>query len=129
MFIVARLLLPAVWLVALAFSPQPAAPEPEAPIQKTAADRKLDQSDEPCGHYFWIARKNGEKFLYYFFGSAEWGKSKVGFYSENLYRVVVDPDKTPPTVQRITTGGRVSEVRVRMTSEELAASSGCLTGR
>ena len=108
---------------------QSAASAPEDAIQKTAPDRKLDRSDEACGHYLWISTKNGQKFLYYFFGSTEWGKSKIGFYSQNLYHVVVDPDKDPPTVQRLTnSGGAVSEIRIRMTRDELTASSACLAG-
>ena len=104
--------------------------EPEEAIQKTVADRKLDQADVQCGNYLWIATKTGTKFLYYFFGSTEWGQGKVGFYQQTLFRVVVNADKEPPTVQRIKgADGTVSEIRIHMTERELAASSACLSAR
>jgi hypothetical protein len=97
----------------------------EEAIQKTAPDRKLDRDDVQCGNYLWISTKTGTKFLYYFFGSKEWGKGKIGFYQQNLYRVVVSAEKDPPTVQRVVDSkGMVTEIRIRMTGPELAA---CLT--
>jgi hypothetical protein len=100
----------------------------EEVIQKTTRDRKLDKDDIQCGNYFWISTKTGTKVLYYFFGSKEWGKGKIGFYQQDLYRVVVSAEKDPPTVQRVTDSkGSVTEIRIRMTSPELAASSACLS--
>ena len=102
--------------------------EREEAIQKTASDRKLAKEDVPCGNYFWLARKTGTTFLYYFFGSAEWGKGKVGFYQQTLYHVVVNDGKDPPTVQRIKDAkGNLTEVRVQMTGRELAASGACFS--
>ena len=102
--------------------------EREEAIQKTASDRKLAKEDVPCGNYFWLARKTGTTFLYYFFGSAEWGKGKVGFYQQTLYHVFVNDDKDPPTVQRIKDAkGNLTEVRVQMTGRELAASGACFS--
>lgn len=100
----------------------------EEGIQKTAADRKLDKDDVQCRNYFWISTKNGTKFLYYFFGSKEWGKGKIGFYQQSLYRVVVNAEKDPPTVRRVVDStGIVTELRVQMTGPELTASAACLT--
>jgi hypothetical protein len=102
--------------------------ENEEAIQRTVPDKKLAAEDVPCGSYFWRSRKAGATFLYYFFGSAEWGKGKIGFYPHDLYHVLVNEDKDPPTVQRIKDAkGLVTDVRVRMTSRELAASAACLS--
>ena len=102
----------------------------EEPIQKTAPDRKLDKADVACGHYLWISEKNGTKFLYYFFGSTEWGKGKVGYYQQTFYRAVVNAEKDPPIVQRIRDAtGNVTAIRIEMAERELAASSACLSER
>jgi hypothetical protein len=102
--------------------------EPEEAIQKTAPDRKLDKGDVQCGNYLWIATRTGTKFLYYFFGSTEWGKSKVGFYEQSQYHVVVNADKDPPAVQRLKDAkGTVTAIRIQMTGQELAASRACLS--
>jgi hypothetical protein len=102
--------------------------EREEAIQKTVPDKKLAKEDVPCGNYFWVSRKTGTTFLYYFFGSTEWGKGKVGFYQQSLYHVVVIDDKDPPTVQRIKDAkGNITEVRVQMTGRELAASGACFS--
>ena len=45
--------------------------EKEEPIQRTVADKKLAKEDVQCGNYFWISKKTGTTFLYYFFGSTE----------------------------------------------------------
>lgn len=104
--------------------------EPEETIQKTSPDRKLDKEDVQCGNYLWVATKTGTKFLYYFFGSTEWGKGKVGFYQQRLYRAVVNAGKEPPTVQRFKDAqGNVTEIRIQMTGQELEASSACLPER
>lgn len=108
---------------------QHSAPAEEA-IQKTIPERKLDKDDVQCGNYLWISTKNGEKFLYYFFGSTEWGKGRIGFYQQSLYRAVVSPEKDPPTVQRVMDSkGMVTGVRIQMTAAELVASSACLTAQ
>ena len=102
--------------------------EREEAIQKTVPDKKLAKEDVPCGNYFWVSRKTGTTYLYYFFGSTEWGKGKVGFYQQSLYHVVVIDDKDPPTVQRIKDAkGNITEVRVQMTGRELAASGACFS--
>jgi hypothetical protein len=93
-------------------------------------DTKLNKEDVPCGNYLWISTKTGTKFLYYFFGSTEWGKGKVGFYQQTLYHVAVNADKEPPTVQRIKDAeGGVTEIRIQMTARELSASGACLSER
>jgi hypothetical protein len=115
-------------LSTLAF-PQ-ASNEPEDALQKTAPDRKLNKEDVPCGNYLWISTKTGTKFLYYFFGSTEWGKGKVGFYQQSLSHVAVNAEKEPPTVQRIKDAeGGVTEIRIQMTARELSASGACLSER
>jgi hypothetical protein len=100
----------------------------EEPIQKTVPEKKLAKEDVQCGNYFWISKKTGTTFLYYFFGSTEWGQGKMGYYQQSLYRVVVTEDKDPPTVQRIRDAkGNITEVRVRMTGRELAVSGACFS--
>jgi hypothetical protein len=104
--------------------------EQEEAIQKTVPEKKLAKDDVQCGNYFWISKKTGTTFLYYFFGSTEWGQGKMGYYQQSLYRVVVTGDKDPPTVQRIRdVKGNITEVRVRITERELAASGACLSPR
>ena len=104
--------------------------EREEALQKTAPDRKLDKEDVQCGNYLWVSTKTGTRFLYYFFGSAEWGKGKVGFYEQSLYHVVINADKDPPTVRRMQDAqGSVTEIRIQMTRQELAESSACLSAR
>jgi hypothetical protein len=101
-----RVLLPMVLSAALAFPQAPPASGTEDAIQKSVPDRKLDQSDEPFGHYLWISTKNGNKFLYYFFGSVEWGKSKVGSISRICITWLSIPTRThpPSSVSRTRTG-------------------------
>ena len=60
--------------------------EKEESLQKTIPDKKLAKEDVQCGSYFWIAEKAGTTFLYYFFGSTEWGQGKMGYYQQSLYR-------------------------------------------
>jgi hypothetical protein len=104
--------------------------EKEEAIGKTMPDKKLAKEDVQCGNYFWISKKTGTTFLYYFFGSTEWGKGKIGYYQQNLYHVAVNADKDPPTVQRIRDAkGNLTEIRVQMTERELAASRACLSDR
>jgi hypothetical protein len=102
--------------------------EKEEPIQKTIPDKRLTKEDVQCGNYFWISKKTGTTFLYYFFGSTEWGQGKMGYYQQNLYHVVVNADRDPPTVQRIRDDkGNITEVKIQMTKQELAASSACFS--
>lgn len=104
----AGLLLLALQAIGLDFPQPPAASATEETIQRTISGRELDPGDEPCWHYLWISTKNGTRFLYYFFGSTECGKGKIGFYQQNLYHVILDPEKKPPTVERVTKPGGMS---------------------
>jgi hypothetical protein len=105
-------------------------PEKEEAIQRTVAEKKLAKEDVQCGNYFWISKKTRTTFLYYFFGSTEWGQGKMGYYRQSLYHVAVNDDKDPPTVQRMEDAkGNVTEVRVQMSGRELAASSACFSER
>ena len=105
------------------------APEKENALLKTRAGKQLFKEDVQCGGYFWISVKaavNGAPVLYYFYGNPAFGKNKVGLYRQDLYRVVVEYPKDPPTVQVIRgPQGAIDEIRVRMTATEFEASRAC----
>ena len=104
-------------------------PEQENAIQKIKPGKQLFKEDEPCGEYFWKSLKadrSGAVTLYYFFGSTEYGKGKLGLYQQVLYRVETKEEKDPPTAQVIrSAAGTVKEVVIRMSRRELEASRGC----
>ncbi|HEY2016143.1 MAG TPA: hypothetical protein VGH38_21720 [Bryobacteraceae bacterium] len=104
-------------------------PEQENAIQKTKPGKQLYKEDEPCGGYFWKsekADKSGAVALYFFYGSTEYGKGKLGMYQQSRYRVVVNEKKDPPTAQVIKDGsGSLKEVKVQMTHAEFEASRSC----
>ncbi|MBZ5618321.1 MAG: hypothetical protein LAQ69_06225 [Acidobacteriia bacterium] len=105
------------------------APEKENAIQKIKPGKQLYKEDEPCGAYFWKSEKadrSGATALYYFYGSAEYGKGKMGLYQKVRYRVVVNDEKDTPTAQIVKDDhGIVKEVVVRMTRREFDASKAC----
>jgi hypothetical protein len=105
------------------------APEKENAIQKTKPGKQLHKEDEPCGTYFWKSQKadpSGAVALYYFYGSTEYGKGKMGLYQQVRYRAVVNDEKDPPTAQIIKDDhGIVKEVVVRMSKQEFEASKSC----
>ena len=105
------------------------APEKENAIQKTKPGKQLHKEDEACGSYFWRSQKgdpSGAPAVYYFYGSTEYGKGKMGLYQQLLYHAVVDEGKETPTAQVIKDNrGIVKEVVVRMTRQELEASKSC----
>ena len=105
------------------------APEKENAIQKIKPGKQLHKEDEPCGAYFWKSQKadpSGATALYYFYGSTEYGKGKMGLYQQVRYRAVVDDEKDPPTAQVIKDDhGIVKEVVVRMSSQAFEASRSC----
>lgn len=109
------------------------APENENTIRKTTPGKQLFREDVQCGRYFWRSEKadrNGAVVVYYFFGSTDWGKGKIGLYRQALYHVVVNEDKDPPTAQLLKDeNGNIKAVRVQMTSRELAASAPCFAGK
>jgi hypothetical protein len=106
------------------------APEKENVLLPTKPGKQLFKEDVRCGDYFWMSVKaavDGTPALYYFYGDPAFGKNKVGLYRQDLYRAVVVEQKDPPTVQVIRgPEGKITEVRVRLTAAELAASMACL---
>ena len=104
-------------------------PERENALHKIKPGKQLFKEDEPCGEYFWKSEKadrSGATALYYFFGSTEYGKGKLGLYQQVYFRVETNQEKDPPTAQVIkTAGGTVKEVVIRMTARELEASRAC----
>jgi hypothetical protein len=105
------------------------APEQENAIHKITPGKQLHKEDEPCGAYLWKSPKgdpSGAPVLYYFYGSTEYGKGKIGLYQQALYRGVADEEKDPPTAQVVKDGrGRVKEVVVRMRKQELDTATSC----
>ena len=108
-------------------------PEQENALQKIKPGKQLYKEDEPCGGYFWKSQKaarGGATVLYFFYGSTEYGKGKLGMYEQVKYRVVVNEAKDPPTAQVVKNGdGTVKEVKVQMTDAEHQASGACFPGK
>ncbi|MDR3698364.1 MAG: hypothetical protein P4L56_01935 [Candidatus Sulfopaludibacter sp.] len=100
-------------------------------VFKTQIGKQIDKSDVQCGEYFWRsekADKKGVPTVYYFYGDPSYGKNKLGLYRQSLYKVVVNPEKDPPTVQVVRDGeGNLKEVRVRMTEAQLKVSKACFS--
>ena len=107
------------------------APDKENVVFKTQIGKQIDKSDVQCGEYFWRsekADKKGVPTVYYFYGDPSYGKNKLGLYHQSLYKVVVNPDREPPTVQVVRDGeGNLKEVRVQMTQDQLKASKVCFS--
>jgi hypothetical protein len=105
------------------------APEKENTIQRTKPGKQLNKEDEPCGGYFWRSEKadpSGAIAVYYFYGSTEYGKGKMGLYQKVRYRAVVNDEKDPPTAQIIKDDhGIVKEVVIRLTRREFETSKAC----
>jgi hypothetical protein len=103
-------------------------PERENAVQKIKPGKQLFKEDEPCGDYFWKSLKadrSGAVALYYFFGSTEYGKGKMGLYQQVFFRVETNEAKDPPTAQVVKEGGTVKEVIIRMTRREWEAARAC----
>jgi len=104
-------------------------PDKENVVFKTQIGKQIDKDDVQCGEYFWLslkADKRGAPTVYYFYGDPSYGKNKLGLYQQKVYKVVVNPEKTPPTAQVIHDGeGNLKEVRVQMTEAQLKASRVC----
>lgn len=98
-------------------------------VFKTQIGKQINKDDVQCGEYFWKsdkADKRGVPTVYYFYGDPAYGKNKLGLYHQSLYKVVVNAEKDPPTVQVLRDGeGNLQEVRVRMTEAQLKASKAC----
>lgn len=100
-------------------------------VFKTQIGKQINKDDVQCGEYFWKsdkAAKRGVLTVYYFYGDPAYGKNKLGLYYQSLYKVVVNAEKDPPTVQVIRDGeGNLKEVRVQMTEAQLKASKACFS--
>ena len=117
----------ALWCCAAQTSDYP--PEQENTLQRTRPGRQLFKEDEPCGNYLWRsdkAERGGAMVLYYFYGSTEYGKAKIGMYLRSKFHAEVGESKDPPTAQVIRDGRHnVREVRIRMTAAEYEAARPC----
>jgi len=120
-----------VWAATLCAQTGTYPPDQENVVFKTQIGKQIDKSDVQCGEYFWRsekADKKGVPTVYYFYGDPSYGKNKLGLYHQTLYKVVVSPEKDPPTVQVIRDGeGNLKEVRVRMTEAQRQASKACFS--
>ena len=102
--------------------------ERENVLHPTNPAKRLFADDVPCGGYLWKSEHKAELHmvaLYYFFGSTDYGKSKMGLYPQSLYRAVVNEQRDPPTAQVILDGGQAKEVRIQMTSREYQSARQC----
>jgi hypothetical protein len=102
--------------------------ERENALHRTTPAKRLFPEDIPCGGYLWKSEHKAELHmvaLYYFFGSTDYGKSKMGLYPQSLYRAVVNEQRDPPTAQVIMEDGTLKEIRIQMTSTEYQAASQC----
>lgn len=106
--------------------------ERENAIQPTNPAKRLFPDDTPCGGYLWKSVHKDELHMtaiYYFFGSTDYGKGKMGLYPQSLYRAVVNEQRDPPTAQVVMDGKSVKEVLIQMTSKEYEAARQCFTTR
>jgi hypothetical protein len=70
--------------------------------------------------------KVGPVVIYYFFGSTEYGKGKLGIYRPGQFAIVVNEAKDPPTVQVVQDAqGKFKEVRLQITQKEYDAAKAC----
>jgi hypothetical protein len=100
----------------------------ENALQRTNPAKRLFPEDVPCGGYLWKSEHKAELHmlaLYYFFGSTDYGKGKMGLYPQNLFRAVVNEQRDPPTAQVIMEDGTLKEIRIQMTSKEYEAARQC----
>ena len=104
-------------------------PDKENVVFKTQIGKQIDKDDVQCGDYFWMslkADKRGTATVYYFYGNPAYGKNKLGIYQQKMYKVVVNAEKEPPTVQVIHDAeGNLKEVRVQMTEAQYKTSRVC----
>ncbi len=113
--------------------------ERENALQRTTPSKRLFPEDVPCGGYLWKSEHKAELHMvaiYYFFGSTDYGKGKMGLYPQSLYHAVVNEQRDPPTAQVIIdtqsrgpwNGGSVKEVRIQMTAKEYQSARQCFPG-
>lgn len=102
--------------------------ERENRLHPSTPAKRLFPDDTPCGGYLWKSAHKDELHmvaLYYFFGSTDYGKSKMGLYPQTVYRAVVNDESDPPTAQVVMQDGSLKEVVVRMTKKEYEAARQC----
>jgi hypothetical protein len=106
--------------------------EQENALHPTTPAKRLFPDDAPCGGYLWKSTHQAELHMvaiYYFFGSTDYGKSKMGLYSHDKVRVEVDERRDPPTAQVVMADGKVKEILIRMTGKEYQAAGQCFPSR
>jgi hypothetical protein len=123
-----------VWLAAGQTAPQADdyPRERENALHRTTPAKRLFPEDLPCGGYLWKSEHTAELHmvaLYYFFGSTEYGKSKMGLYPQSKYRAVVNEQADPPTAQAIMEDGKLKEIRIQMTSKEYESARQCFPAK
>ena len=90
--------------------------ERENVLHPTNPAWRLFQDDTACGGYLWKSDHKSELHriaLYYFFGSADYGKGRMGLYPQSLYRVVANEERDPPTARVVPDGGSTKEVQIK----------------
>ncbi len=91
--------------------------------------RQLNKEDVTCGRYLWKSEKLpkvGPVVIYYFFGSQEYGKGKLGIYRPGQFVLVINNAKDPPTAQVILDSqGKFQSVRLQLTQAEYEAARSC----
>jgi len=115
-----------VWLAAAQSADYP--PGQENALHRTTPAKRLFPDDTACGGYLWKSNHTAELHtvaLYYFFGSTEYGKSKMGLYPQAKFRAVVNEQRDPPTAQVVIEDGSLREVRIQMTGKEYEAARQC----
>lgn len=106
--------------------------ERENALHPTTPAKRLFPDDTPCGGYLWKSEHKTELHMlamYYFFGSTDYGKGKMGLYPREVYRVAINEQRDPPTAQVVMEDGKLKEVRIQMTSKEFQAAGQCFPGK
>ncbi len=106
--------------------------ERENALHPTNPAKRLFQDDTACGGYLWKSEHKAELHmvaLYYFFGSTDYGKGKMGLYPQSLYRAVINEQRDPPTAQVVMEGGTVKAVQIQMTGKEYQAAGQCFPAK
>jgi hypothetical protein len=101
-------------------------------LHPTTPAKRLFPDDQPCGKYLWKSEHKDELHmvaLYYFFGSTDYGKSKMGLYPRDKFRAVVNEERDPPTAQIVMEDGNLKEIVIQMTAKEYEAARQCFNSR
>jgi hypothetical protein len=106
--------------------------ERENVLHPTNPAKRLFADDTACGGYLWKSEHKTELHmvaLYYFFGSTDYGKGKMGLYPQSLYRAVINEERDPPTAQVVMDHNSVKEVKIQMTAKQYQAAGPCFPAR